>query len=58
MTVGVRSAVRGPDSSWGFNVSAHCKYHVADKHDTQPSHFILTPDKPVNVNVNQGSVYR
>jgi len=41
----VRSAVTGSDSSWTSRASTP-KYHIADKHDTLPSHFKLTQGQP------------
>jgi len=39
----VRSAVTDPDSSQVLGVSTPiAKYHATDKHDTPPSHFVLT----------------
>jgi len=45
MTVVVRSAVTGPDSSWVLSAST-LKYHAADIHDTPPSHIKLTLGQP------------
>jgi len=45
MTVVVRSAVTGPESS-GILMCAKYMYHAADEHDTTPSHFKLTLGQP------------
>jgi len=31
----------------GFQIASTPTYHAADKHDTPPSHFKLTPGQPV-----------
>jgi len=40
----VRSNVTSPDSSRIYDGSTP-KCHATDKHDTPPSHLILTPDQ-------------
>jgi len=45
MTVVVRSAVTGPDSSWVLRASTP-NYHAADKYDTPPSQFKLMLGQP------------
>jgi len=47
--MGVKSAVNGPDSSQVLQTTSTPKYHAADKHDTPPSHFIVTLDKPARL---------
>jgi len=55
-TVAVRSAVTGPVSSRDLSTSIP-KYHVADKHDTQSSHFKLALGQPAQLYALNGERY-